>query len=343
MPELPDVTVYLEALERRIRRAGARARAPAQPVPAAHGRSAAEASRGHRRRRRCGALGKRIAIGFDRRSLARDPPDDRRPPALVADAAPRAPGAHRASRLRLRRPARSTLTEAGTKRRASLHVVRGSAGAGRARSGRPRSARRRRSTRSVARSPRRTTRSSARSPIRTLFSGIGNAYSDEILHRARLSPVAADAASSTRRRVRNGCTTRRSRCSPTGSSACAQSGRRLPGEGHRLPHGHGRARPLRQAVPGLRHAGAAHSSTQTTRPTTARAARPAASCSPTARCRGCSRTTGRRRSRRWKTSGSKWAIDRSCTARIAPGRRSTASSSSCGTGKAYRPRTRRIG
>ncbi len=39
------------------------------------------------------------------------------------------------------------------------------------------------------RSRARTTRSSARSPIRASSRGIGNAYSDEILHRARLSPL----------------------------------------------------------------------------------------------------------------------------------------------------------
>ena len=43
LPELPDVTVYLEALDAAHRRRPARARAPAQPVPAALGRPAAVA------------------------------------------------------------------------------------------------------------------------------------------------------------------------------------------------------------------------------------------------------------------------------------------------------------
>jgi formamidopyrimidine-DNA glycosylase len=84
-----------------------------------------------------------------------------------------------------------TLTEAGTKRRASLHVVRGRA---------------RLAThdpgglevldadldafafRSRLQSQSHTLKRALTDP--RLFSGIGNAYSDEILHRARLSPLA---------------------------------------------------------------------------------------------------------------------------------------------------------
>ena len=81
-----------------------------------------------------------------------------------------------------------TLTEAGTKRRASLYLVRGAAGLTEfARGGlevldatlEEFSARLRLENHTVKRSltdPR-------------LFSGVGNGYSDEILHRARLSPV----------------------------------------------------------------------------------------------------------------------------------------------------------
>ena len=81
-----------------------------------------------------------------------------------------------------------TLTEAGTKRRASLHLARGRDALGEFGRGGLEpldatladfGARLRRENHTVKRSltdPR-------------LFSGIGNAYSDEILHRARLSPV----------------------------------------------------------------------------------------------------------------------------------------------------------
>ena len=82
--------------------------------------------------------------------------------------------------------------------------------AARARSGRPRSfagdlaAVSRRALRA------RTTRSSAPSPIRAFFSGIGNAYSDEILHRRRLSPLALT-QKLTPSRIAAACTPRRAR------------------------------------------------------------------------------------------------------------------------------------
>jgi formamidopyrimidine-DNA glycosylase len=81
-----------------------------------------------------------------------------------------------------------TLTEAGTKRRASMHVVRGRAGLAEFERGGLEvldssvddfGAR--------LRSENHTVKRSLTDP--RLFSGIGNAYSDEILHRARLSPV----------------------------------------------------------------------------------------------------------------------------------------------------------
>lgn len=81
------------------------------------------------------------------------------------------------------------LTEAGTKRMASLHVVQGQAGLdalhvpGLEVLGSDLAAFCRR-----LRSENHTLKRSLTSPH--LFSGIGNAYSDEILHRAKLSPIA---------------------------------------------------------------------------------------------------------------------------------------------------------
>ena len=54
-----------------------------------------------------------------------------------------------------------------------------------------------------------------------LFAGIGNAYSDEILHRARLSPIAHHRVSSARPRS-SGSSPRLAPCSPNGSSGCAR-------------------------------------------------------------------------------------------------------------------------
>jgi formamidopyrimidine-DNA glycosylase len=81
-----------------------------------------------------------------------------------------------------------SLTEAGTKRRASLHLVRGRDGLAEFKRGglEPLDA----TVDDFAgrlRSENHTIKRSLTDP--RLFSGIGNAYSDEILHRARMSPV----------------------------------------------------------------------------------------------------------------------------------------------------------
>ena len=61
--------------------------------------------------------------------------------------------------------------------------------------------------------------------------------------------------------------------------------------------GDGGARALRAAVPGVRHAGAAHRARREREQLLPALPDRRASCSPTARSRGCSRTTGRARSR----------------------------------------------
>ena len=81
------------------------------------------------------------------------------------------------------------LTEAGAKRRASMHLAQRSRGVGRARSRRPRRADVDASTDFGAALTREnhTLKRALTDP--RLLSGIGNAYSDEILHAARLSPM----------------------------------------------------------------------------------------------------------------------------------------------------------
>jgi len=186
MPELPDVEVYLEALERRVLGARLEALEIAQPFilrtvdpkPAElEGRTVAELRR----------VGKRIALGFDGElwlvmhlmiagRLHWAPPGQK------------PPGRKPLVTLRFSTGV-LTLTEAGSKRRASLHVLRGAAAlvahdpggiepletdlASFAR---------------ALRSANHTLKRSLSDPH--LISGIGNAYSDEILHRARLSPIA---------------------------------------------------------------------------------------------------------------------------------------------------------
>lgn len=185
MPELPDLTVYLEALERRIagetlQRVAVLSpfllRTAVPPIESANGRRVT----GLRR------LGKRIAIGLEGELWL----------VFHLMIAGRlhwfARGAALSKRAALARLQFSsgtlTLTEAGTKRRASLHLVQGEEGL---RAQDPggldvMQAGVREFTERL-RSENHTLKRALTDP--TLFSGIGNAYSDEILHAARLSPV----------------------------------------------------------------------------------------------------------------------------------------------------------
>ncbi len=82
-----------------------------------------------------------------------------------------------------------TLTEAGTKKRASLHIVRGEAAlAGHDPGGLEVLDADANAFRRALQRENHTLKRALTDP--RLFSGIGNAYSDEILHRARLSPLA---------------------------------------------------------------------------------------------------------------------------------------------------------
>ncbi|HVQ62206.1 MAG TPA: DNA-formamidopyrimidine glycosylase family protein [Burkholderiales bacterium] len=186
MPELPDVVVYVERLENRLAgRTLARLRllnpfvlrSVSPPVASAEGREVL----GLRR------IGKRIVIELEGklflvlhlmiagrlRWLARD----KKPPGRISLAAFEFDD--------------GTLifTEAGTKRRASIHLVEGEAalaamdpgGLEVLEAGPEEFATR-------LRQDRHTLKRALTDPH--LFSGIGNAYSDEILHRAKLSPFA---------------------------------------------------------------------------------------------------------------------------------------------------------
>lgn len=185
MPELPDVTVYIEALESRtIGRPLERTRianpfllrSVEPPIVDLHGRTV----RGFRR------LGKRIVFDFgDELFLVLH--------LMIAGRLHwRPPGAKLPGRRGLAAfdfpDGTLTLTEAGTKRRASLYVV---AGEGALADHDPGGL----EVLSVSRAAFAKRLTSANHTVKRaltdprLFSGIGNAYSDEILHAARLSPV----------------------------------------------------------------------------------------------------------------------------------------------------------
>jgi formamidopyrimidine-DNA glycosylase len=185
VPELPDITVYIEALERRIVGQALRhirvanpflVRSVDPPVTDAEGRRVTEVRR----------IGKRIAIGFEGdlwivihlmiAGRFRWLPTGAKIPGKLGLAAFDFDSGS------------LILTEAGSTRRASLYAVRGEA-----------------ALREIDRggleplecsvdefsarltSENHTLKRALTDP--TLFSGIGNAYSDEILHRARLSPL----------------------------------------------------------------------------------------------------------------------------------------------------------
>ena len=185
MPELPDVVVYVERLEARILgRQLLRARVlnpfVLRSVSPALGELEGRRVTGIRR------LGKRIVIGFEA--------DHYLVVHLMIAGRFRwlAPGAKPPGKISLAvfefEHGQLVLTEAGSKRRASLHVVEGTgAVAGFDRGGLepldigPDVFAER------LRSENHTLKRGLTDP--RMFSGIGNAYSDEILHRARLSPL----------------------------------------------------------------------------------------------------------------------------------------------------------
>jgi formamidopyrimidine-DNA glycosylase len=181
MPELPDVNAYVESLERRI--GGTRLldiklfnpfllRTAVPPIGAAKGKRVVSIRR----------LGKRVVIGLEEELFLVIH--------LMIAGRLHWPGKKTRNTLALFEFESGTLslTEAGSKRRASLHLVQGEEAlramdpggvevlqidlaAFRAR----------------LQSENHTLKRALTDP--RLFSGIGNAYSDEILHRAKLSPI----------------------------------------------------------------------------------------------------------------------------------------------------------
>jgi formamidopyrimidine-DNA glycosylase len=185
MPELPDIAVYIEALERRILghvleriqiRGPFLLRTAKPPVDAIQGHTVKELRR----------VGKRIALKFDNELWLvfhlmiagrlhwvekRVTPDGRRTlAALDFDSGT------------------LTLTEAGTKKRAALHVVDGDEELAKLDPGGLEVfGATLDEFRAMLTASNHTLKRALTDPH--MFSGIGNAYSDEILHAARLSPV----------------------------------------------------------------------------------------------------------------------------------------------------------
>lgn len=185
MPELPDITVYVEALERRIVGQVLRdvrlqtpflLRTVDPPLGAISGKRLLAVRR----------IGKRIVFSFDEELYV----------AIHLMIAGRLHWKPTTAKTRGRADLAAfdfdtgtlVLTEAGTTRRASLHIVRGADGlAPLARGGLEVQEASADEFAARLRSENHTLKRALTDP--RLFSGIGNAYSDEILFRARLSPV----------------------------------------------------------------------------------------------------------------------------------------------------------
>ncbi len=205
MPELPDITVYLEALARRVQGQMLKRVQVASPFLLRTAVPPLQEVQG-RRVVRLRRLGKRLALGLEdelwlvihlmiagRLHWIAGVPGSASSGATNPVAKEPKPAAKRA-RLAATQAAFDfsagtlLLTEAGTKRRASLHLVRGEAGL---EALNPRGLEVLDSALSVFAEgltrENHTLKRALTDP--RLFSGIGNAYSDEILHRAGLSPV----------------------------------------------------------------------------------------------------------------------------------------------------------
>ena len=185
MPELPDITVYIEALEARILNQTLERvrvvgpfflRTAAPPLSAVEGRRVGELRR----------VGKRIAIGLEddlwlvlhlmiAGRLHWSKPGVKLSPKRALAAFDFAQGS-------------VLLTEAGSQRRASLHIVQGEEALRELDPGGL-------DVTTASLDAFATRLTSANHTLKRaltdprLLSGIGNAYSDEILHRAQLSPV----------------------------------------------------------------------------------------------------------------------------------------------------------
>ena len=186
MPELPDITVYVEAIQERVLGATLNRvrlgnpfllRSVSPPLSDVNGRAVTQLRR----------VGKRIAIGLEGDLWL----------VIHLMITGRLHWRDTAPKLSARGPlalfefdsGALTLTEAGTQHRAALHVVAGEAGLDSLDAGgidvlETSLA----DFAAVLQSDNHTLKRALTDP--RLFSGIGNAYSDEILHRGRLSPVA---------------------------------------------------------------------------------------------------------------------------------------------------------
>ena len=253
MPELPDVEVYCEAIEQRV--AGrelvrVRLRSPfllrsvRPPLSEAEGRTVVSVRR----------VGKRIVFALEGELFL----------AIHLMIAGRfrwaGPSAKVPGRVGLAAfdfgYGTLLLTEAGSKRRAAMHLVAGEDGlAALDRGGLEVLLAGPDAFRERLKAENHTLKRALIDP--RLFSGIGNAYSDEILHRACLSPMRWTTRLSDEQ-VDRAVPVRRGRVDGVDGSPQGAGRGSIPRESDRLPQGNGGPWPLPRTVPALRCAGPAH-------------------------------------------------------------------------------------
>ncbi len=298
MPELPDIVIYIEALEKRILGQVLEKirlvspfllRTTDPPLGSAEGKRVRELRR----------VGKRIAIGMDSGQ------DEEIWLVLHLMIAGRLHWQKRGAKVSRPRGlaafdfSNGTLvwTEAGSQKRASLHVVRGEAGLRALDPGGLEVLEADIDRFSAVLTAENHTLKRALTDPR-LFSGIGNAYSDEILFEARLSPLALTQKLK-REEIERLFAGRASHAHCAGYTSCAPK----PATAFRKrSRPFARTWPRMDAIKSLACAAARKSSASAmrpTKPTIARTARPMGSCWPIALYRVCCARTGRGLPKNW--------------------------------------------
>ena len=292
MPELPDIIVYIDALKKRIlgeRLDRVRVASPfllrtaTPPVGDAEGKTVVEIRR----------LGKRICIGLggDNDIWLVLAPDDCRPSSLAQSAMPRLSPprglaafdfANGNSALDRSRLAKARVPARGGRRGRALRARSRRAGSPGIGSGG--------ASRRFSPPPNHTLKRALTDP--RLFSGIGNAYSDEILFEARLSPLALTQKLKAEqierlfdRCAHQSASSGPSTCDKNQATSFPRKSQRFALEWRCTAATRNRARAAGQKSSAY--------AMRPTKPTIVRTARPEESCSPIARCRACCGKTGR--------------------------------------------------
>ncbi len=141
-----------------------------------------------------------------------------------------------------------------------------------------------------------------------ILSGIGNAYSDEILHAAQLSPITLTHKLQPQEWERLFAATRDT-LEPLDRPPARRSRGWLSGKGHGISQGNGGPRTLRRTLSQMRRKNSANPLRRQRNQLLLRNAKPVESFLPIAACRGCCARTGRVRSKPWNLSSAASSVE----------------------------------